>query len=76
MLLDGLAGIQFLVKGEFNQITAILKAHRDFYRYVFLEHNKQNLAPELDKKIVTSYPGSIVWDYFVRKIKRYADLSI
>lgn len=76
MLLDGLAGVQFLAKGEFKQIVAILKAHRDFYGYVFMENNKQNLAPALDKKIVTSYAGSIVWDYFVRKIKRYTDLGI
>jgi GT2 family glycosyltransferase len=75
MLLDGLAGIQYLFKGEFIQILAILKAHRDFYRYLFKEKNKQNLAPALDKKVVSSYAGSIVWDYFIRKIKRFSSLD-
>lgn len=75
MLLDGLAGIQYLFKGEFIQILAILKAHRDFYRYLFQEKNKQNLAPALDKKVVSSYAGSIVWDYFIRKIKRFSSLE-
>ena len=71
MLLDGLAGVQFLSKGEFKQILAILRAHRDFYGYVFFKKNKENLAAELAKKEVISYQGSIVWDYFIRKIKQF-----
>jgi hypothetical protein len=67
--MDGLAGVQFLLKGEFKQILAILKAHRDFYGYVLFEKKKQNLSLELDKNTVVSYPGSIVWDYFIRQIK-------
>lgn len=75
MLLDGLAGLQFLSKGEFRQIFAILKAHKDFYAYVLFERNKENLASELEKRAVTSYAGSIVWDYFVRKIAKFSDLK-
>ncbi len=75
MLLDGLAGMQFLLKGEIAQITAIIKAHRDFYGYVLFEKNKQNLALELDRNKVISYPGSIVWDYFIRKIKKFPTLK-
>ena len=74
MLFDGLAGAQFLSKAEFSQITAILKAHRDFYGYLLFEKNKENLATSLQKKYVTSYEGSIVWDYFIRKIKRFSEL--
>jgi GT2 family glycosyltransferase len=75
MLLDGLAGMQFLLKGENAQITAIIKAHRDFYGYVLFEKNKQNLTLEQDTSIVESYPGSIVWDYFIRKIKKFPALK-
>jgi len=75
MLMDGLAGIQFLLKGEFKQILAILKAHRDFYGYVLFEKKKQNLSLELDKNTIVSYPGSIVWDYFIRQIKVFSALK-
>jgi hypothetical protein len=75
MILDGLAGIQFLFQGEFKQLGAILKAHRDFYGYVLFEKNKENLDPQLDKKEVHSYNGSIIWDYFIRKIKKFPDLK-
>ncbi len=74
LVLDGLAGVQFLIKGEFKQIIAILKAHRDFYGYVFFEKHKENLAPALEKREVSSYQGSIVWDYFIRKIKKFPTL--
>jgi GT2 family glycosyltransferase len=75
MVLDGLAGVQFLSKGEFKQIIAILKAHKDFYSYVVFEKNKENLPPELQKKEVISYTGSIVWDYFVKRITKFSDLK-
>jgi hypothetical protein len=75
MVLDGLAGVQFLSKGEFKQILAILKAHKDFYGYVLFEKNKENIPPELQKKEVISYTGSIVWDYFVKKITKFSDLK-
>jgi GT2 family glycosyltransferase len=76
MLLDGLAGIQFLIKGEFDQILAILKAHKDFYGYVFSKDTKVNLPTQFQNKVVNSYQGSIVWDYFIRKIKKFSDLKI
>ncbi len=75
LLLDGLAGVQFLLKGEFKQIVAILKAHRDFYSYLLFEKNKENLAESQQKKYIESYTGSIVWDYFIRKIKRFPELK-
>lgn len=75
MLLDGLAGVQFLSKGELKQIVAILKAHRDFYHYVLFEKNKENLSLELNKNYIKSYTGSIVWDYFIRKIKQFSSLQ-
>jgi len=75
MILDGLAGAQFLLKAEFSQIIAILKAHRDFYHYVLFVKNKENLPQTLQKKYVSSYEGSIVWDYFIRKIKYFSEIK-
>lgn len=76
MTLDGLAGIQFLIQGEIKQLGAILKAHRDFYGYVLFRKNKENIGQDLDKREVISYRGSIVWDYFIRGLKKFSDLNI
>ena len=75
MILDGLAGVQFLFKAEFSQIIAILKAHRDFYHYLLFVKNKENLPQTLQKKYVRSYPGSIVWDYFIRRMKYFSEIK-
>ncbi|MHA8054087.1 glycosyltransferase family 2 protein [Aquirufa sp. OSTEICH-129A] len=76
MLADGLAGIKYLLSGDFALIGAILKAHFAFYSYVLFEKNKQNLAPELIKKEhIASYPKSIIWAYFAQKRKKFSDLK-
>ncbi len=66
MLLDGVAGIQYLLQGEWQQFVAILKAHRDFYGYLFRGAQGVNLTPAQQKKWISSYNSSIVWDYFIK----------
>jgi len=55
MLLDGVAGLKFLAEGEIRQFLSVLKAHRDFYGYVFFHAKKQNL-PLTYKKIHQQLP--------------------
>ena len=71
MILDGIAGIKFLVEGKFSSFTAILKAHFGYYRYVFFVKEKQNLPEELQKSWPTSYSGSILRAYFLEGKKQY-----
>lgn len=75
MILDGIAGIQFVAKGEFKQLLAVLKAHRDFYGYLLREKGEYNLAENQQKVWIQSYPKSIVWAYFVRGIKNFRGLK-
>jgi hypothetical protein len=75
MVLDGIAGVRFLIQGEIKQFIAVLRAHTHFYKYVLFFKNKQNLPEKLQKKYVTSYQRSIVMDHFFRKIKKFSDLK-
>jgi GT2 family glycosyltransferase len=75
MILDGIAGLRFLVKGEIKQFIAVIHAHAHFYSYIFFAKNKQNLPESLQKKYIISYPGNIILDYFLRKIKKFSDLK-
>jgi GT2 family glycosyltransferase len=74
-LLDGLAALRFLMKGEWSNSSAVVRAHVEFF---------YNLGREIGKRraIQTAYPtysregiksGSIVFDYYVRGIKRLDD---
>ncbi len=73
MALDGIAGIQFLLKGEINQLVAILKAHKSFYGYLW-SNQKNNLAAHQQKYWTKSYPKSIIWAYFIQGIKSFQSL--
>ncbi len=61
LLLDGVAGVQFLFQGKFKHLLAILKAHFSFYSLVVVHYKKRNqFQSQKYFKI-----KSIVFQYFV-----------
>src|SRR5690606_13644831 len=63
MILDGIAGIQFLAQGKFNHFFAIFKAHFSFYALLIKTIHKR----ELEIKNNYYKINSIVYAYFVKK---------
>lgn len=65
MVMDGLAGVKFLTKGQFKHTLAILKAHFYFYSNFFHFLNKRE-----SKQYRNYYKiNSIVYLYYIRKGK-------
>jgi GT2 family glycosyltransferase len=75
MILDGVAGIKFLTEGKFSSFTAILKAHYEFYVYLFTVKEKHNLPADLQKMWPQSYQGSILKAYFLEGKKKFNQLK-
>ncbi|MEY2792771.1 MAG: hypothetical protein RJA76_763 [Bacteroidota bacterium] len=71
LLLDGLAGIKFLLDMKWRNCLAIINGHFGFYRYL-IQHSEKQLYQK-NKKIAL-YNHSIVWQFFVRKIRKFSDL--
>lgn len=71
LLLDGLAGLKFLTSLKFAHILAIIKAHGGFYSYLLFYKKKQMYSRS---KTIEVYQHSIVWQFFIRKIKKFTDL--
>ncbi len=71
LLLDALAGIQFLVTFKFLHFVAILKAHLSFYMHFSRMSQKRENSL---KKSNYYYCKSIVFSYFVRNIKAFNKL--
>lgn len=73
MLWDGLAAVQFLLKGEPSLLYQVLKAHLAFYtslpRLISQRTNKKNAT-------LGRYKGNIVIDYFLMKKNKYSDLTL
>jgi len=70
MLLDGLAGIQFLLKGKFSHFWAILRAHYSFYR-LFSKNYKKRETSQIQRYYKIK---SIVYSYFIQKRSIFAEI--
>lgn len=73
MVWDGLAGVQFLLKGKPALLYQVLKAHGAFY--VALPKLIAQ-RPSKKKTALGRYKGNIVVDYFLKKKNKYSDLSL
>lgn len=72
MVLDGIAGIQFLMKGKFNHFVAILKAHFSFYSSFSSAYKKRSSFQS--KKYYHS--KSIVFKYYLFSGKIFVALFL
>jgi hypothetical protein len=61
MILDGIAGIQFLFQGKFSHFSAILKAHYSFYTLFSSMHKKRGSFQT--KRYYST--KSIVYQYYI-----------
>lgn len=71
MILDGIAGVKFLIEGKPGSFLAILKAHYGFYRYLFFETKSSTVQ----KNWINSYNGNILVDYFLRGKKKFNQIK-
>ncbi len=83
LVLDGVAAVRFLLKGQWRAIGAIIRAHFSFYvnfsktwrkrRQVRALVDAHRIGPANRQGI---YRGSIVFAHYVRRIKHFAQLSL
>ena len=64
LILDGLAGFQFIFKGKFSHCWAIVKAH--FYYYHLINKTLKKRKPPQSENYYRS--KSIIYNYFIKKI--------
>jgi len=72
LLLDGLIGMNYLLKLQFSNTFALIKAHFAFYRS-YQKMILKNKNPS--KKGIYYFRKSILMDYFVRKIRFFGQLE-
>lgn len=72
LILDGIAGIQFLLQGKFKHLLAIIKAHFSFY-FLFSINYKKRDHFQSEKYYKTK---SIVYLYFIKKIKVFSNIFV
>ena len=72
LILDGIAGLKFIVELRPIHTLAIIKAHLSFYKNFFKFLNKRK---KLQKKENYNLHTSIVWQYFILNRKKFKKLK-
>ena len=70
MLLDGIAGIKFIIGGQFTHCWAVIRAHFSFYR-LFLRNYKKREKNQIEIYFKTK---SIVYEYYVKNGTVFVDV--
>ena len=72
LLLDGFAGLKFILQGKIKNTTAIIKAHLSYYRLL-----SYSLKFRRNNTIRQHYKGEycILWKYYVEQIKTFEKLK-
>lgn len=77
LVLDGVAGLHFMLKGQFRETYTIIRAHFNFYSRLGLWLGRRREA----RKLITHrdesglYRHSIVWNYFALRKKTFDKLK-
>ena len=74
MVLDGISALSYIASGKFSFFVAVLKAHFSFYGMLPNMRAKRKMAIPINipEKM---WNKSILWSFFVRKQKKYTDLT-
>jgi GT2 family glycosyltransferase len=77
MILDGIAGIKFLLSGDFMHCMAVIKAHFSFYSSFGKTLRKRKQEKKSIKNYATTgvYNRSIVFDFFAGNQKKFSQLD-
>ena len=77
LVLDGVAGLKFLLGGEFGNFRAVLRAHLSFYgRFGYWRQRRAAARPHLRvAQRAGVYDGSIVWAYFAGGKQKFSELA-
>ena len=72
LVLDGIAGLRFLIKGQIHHCLAIIKAHFSYYWHLPQVLNQRKLHPKKRKDYYST--KSIIWAHFIKKKKSFKAL--
>jgi GT2 family glycosyltransferase len=74
LALDQVTALKELLSGDSQYFLAVLKAHFAFINWLFTNKYKKNHSAVSLRKIAGTYNGSLVWQYFVKYKKKFAEI--
>jgi GT2 family glycosyltransferase len=76
LVLDGVAAMKGLLAGDVVYLWTIARSHFSFYtRIPYALRSRRKLKQRPYRSLQGVYGGSVVWHYFVRKVKTFRELE-
>ena len=77
LVIDGIAGIKFLLRGEFRNFGAVIKAHFSHHFKIKRTLKKRKAIKRLATEFNSTglFQGSIVWSFYFRGAKQFSKLN-
>ncbi len=76
LVLDGIAGLQFFVSGQWSNTLAIIRAHFLFYKgFLYWLAKRKEARKNLKPNPVGKMTGSVVFAHFIRRKNRFEQLD-
>lgn len=72
LVLDGIAGLKYLINAEPSSMIAVIRAHFAYYSWKKNQTEWESKGPIF--KLNGEYEGSIVWKYFIRGKKTFLQI--
>lgn len=73
LILDGIAGIKFLLEGDFHDFVAVIEAHMYFYRNMGRIRKKRNKIEH--KHVSMIYSKNLVYQHYILGKKKFTELK-
>ncbi|MES2837648.1 MAG: glycosyltransferase family 2 protein [Bacteroidota bacterium] len=76
LVLDGIAGLKFLIEGQASHCWAVVKAHFAFYaKAVSMLKKRNNKKFKFQNKVYSEIAvTSVVWKFYIEKKKKFSEL--
>ncbi|MBK9957790.1 MAG: glycosyltransferase family 2 protein [Chitinophagaceae bacterium] len=74
LVLDGIAACRELVSADAGYFMAVIKAHMYFYGWLIGKKKKNKFTPKRLTGLHGVYKGLLIWDYFIKKKKAFAEI--
>jgi squalene cyclase len=76
-MLDGIAALFFLLKGEFKSSLAVWKAHMEYYRNIKRLKEKRREAGKEGNKDFTGLilNKNVVFEFYIKRHKTFSSLK-
>lgn len=77
LFLDGVAAFKLMAELNFNGIKSVLKAHYHFYRDLpALNRKRKAMGPKHFTEPKEKFHVSIVWQFYIRKRKKFSEIKV